>query len=169
MSLPPFLCSILNDHLGKFSSDDYMFTSPMGEPLRRSNWYRRHFKPAVVPAGIDPGFRFHDLRHTCAALAIAQGAHPKVVQERLGHASIRLTLDTYGHLLPGLDERLCDDLEKAHLEALAASPRPKQGIVVPFEPTKTEEPPAEQGIPMERTTRFEPATLTLARYAGLFR
>ena len=60
-------------------------------------------------------------------------------------------------------ERLCDDLEKAHLEALAASPRPKPGIVVPFEPTKTKEPPAEQGVPLERTTRFEPATLTLAR------
>ena len=76
---------------------------------------------------MDPGFRFHDLRHTCAALAIAQGAHPKAVQERLGHASIRLTLDTYGHLLPGLDERLCDDLEEAHFEALAACTRPANG------------------------------------------
>ncbi len=131
--------------------------------VRRSNWYRRHFKPAVIEADIDPGFRFHDLRHTCTALAIAQGAHPKAVQERLGHASIQLTLDTYGHLLPGLDERLCDDLEKAHLEAPTASPRPKPGIVVPFEWRKTEEPPAEQGVPVERTTRFEPATLTLAR------
>ena len=163
VSLPPFLCSILNDHLTRFSSSDYVFTSPMGEPLRRSNWYRRHFKPAVIEAGIDPGFRFHDLRHTCAALAIAQGAHPKAVQERLGHASIRLTLDTYGHLLPGLDERLCDDLEEAHFEALAASPRPESGIVVPFERRKTTEPPAVQGVHVERTTRFEPATLTLAR------
>ena len=70
----------------------------------------------------------------------------------------------YGrHLLPGLDERLCDDLEEAHFEALAASPRPGSGIVVPFERRKTAEPPAVQGVRVERTTRFEPATLTLAR------
>ena len=163
VGLPRFLCDILNNHLGKFSSDDYMFTSPMGEPLRRSNWYRRDFKPAVVAAGIDLGFRFHDLRHTCAALAIAQGAHPKAVQERLGHASIRLTLDTYGHLMPGLDEQLRDDLDQAHFKALAACTRPEGEKVVPFKPRKTEEPPAEQGVPVERTTRFEPATLTLAR------
>jgi hypothetical protein len=62
-----------------------------------------------------------------------------------------------------LDERLCDDLEEAHFEALAASPRPEPGIVVPFERRKTTEPPAVQGVHVERTTRFEPATLTLAR------
>jgi hypothetical protein len=55
----------------------------------------------------------------------------------------------------------------ARLEALAASPRPGPGIVVPFERRKTAEPPAEQGVRVERTTRFEPATLTLARYADL--
>ena len=103
------------------------------------------------------------MRHTCAALAIAQGAHPKAVQERLGHASIRLTLDTYGHLMPGLDEQLRDDLDQAHFKALAACTRPEGEKVVPFKPRKTEEPPAEQGVPVERTTRFEPATLTLAR------
>jgi len=46
------------------------------------------------------------LRHTAAALAIAQGAHPKVIQSRLGHASITTTLDRYGHLFPNLDEAL---------------------------------------------------------------
>jgi hypothetical protein len=51
----------------------------MYEPLslRRSNFYRRHYKPAVPRAGLDADPRFHDLRHTCAALLIAQGAHPK--------------------------------------------------------------------------------------------
>ena len=66
-------------------------------------------------------------------------------------------------------EGLCDDLEEAHFEALAASPRPGSGIVVPFERRKTAEPPVGQGVHVERTTRFEPATLTLARYADLFR
>ena len=65
------------------------------------------------------------------------------------------------HLLPGLDERLRDDL--------AACTRPEDENVVQFEPPKTEEPPAEQGVPVERTTRFEPATLTLARWDDLFR
>ncbi len=70
---------------------------------------------------------------------------------------------------PGLDKRLWDDLEEALFEALAASPLPESGIVVPFERRKTAEPPAEQGVRVERMTRFEPATLTLARYVNLFR
>ena len=56
--------------------------------------------------------RFHDLRHTHAALLIASGAHPKVIQVRLGHASIRTTLDLYGHLMPGLDDQAVDALEQ---------------------------------------------------------
>ena len=59
-----------------------------------------------------PLYRFHDLRHTCAALLIAQGAHPKEIQERLGHSTITLTFDRYGHLFPSLDERLRDGLDK---------------------------------------------------------
>ncbi len=55
--------------------------------------------------------RVRGLRHTCAALLIAQGAHPKEVQERLGHSTIRLTFDRYAHLLPSLDERLRDALK----------------------------------------------------------
>ncbi|MGH2573133.1 MAG: tyrosine-type recombinase/integrase [Actinomycetota bacterium] len=72
----------------------------------RRNFYRRHFRPAVGRAGLAP-LRFHDLRHTCASLLIAQGAHAKEIAERLGHSTVRLT---YGHLLPSLDERLRDGL-----------------------------------------------------------
>ncbi len=163
VSLPPFLCDILAKHIEQHSSAEYVFTSPAFLPLRRSNWYRRYYKPAIVAAGVDPALTFHDLRRTCVALAVDQGAHPKAVQERLGHASIRITLDTYGELFPALDEKLVDDLNRAHFEALAASPRPEPQIVVSSEPEKTPEPPAEQGVHVERTTRFEPATLTLAR------
>ena len=163
VSLPPFLCDILGEHLELFSSEEYVFTSSAAKPLRRSNWYRRNFKPAVIASGVDPSLWFHHLRSTCVALAVAEGAHPKAVQERLGHGSIRITLDTYGELFPSLDERLRDDLDRAHIEALAASARPEPQIVVPFEPRKRTEPPAEQGVHVERTTRFEPATLTLAR------
>jgi integrase len=87
-----------------------VFSSAEGTPLRR-NFYRRHYKPAVKRAGLPDTLRFHDLRHTCAALLIAQGAHPKEIQERLGHSTIQLTFDRYGHLLPSLDERLRDGLD----------------------------------------------------------
>jgi len=50
------------------------------------------------------GVRFHDARHTHASLMLKQGIHPKIVQERLGHASIGTTLDTYSHVAPGLQE-----------------------------------------------------------------
>lgn len=49
--------------------------------------------------------RFHDLRHTAATLLLAQGTHPKVVSEMLGHGSIALTLDSYSHLVPALHEQ----------------------------------------------------------------
>lgn len=59
----------------------------------------------------------YDLRHSYAAMLIAQSVHPKVVQDRLGHASITTTLDTYGHLMTGLDE-----LAAASLDALRSRP-----------------------------------------------
>ena len=49
-----------------------------------------------------PRITFHDLRHTHATLMLGAGVHPKVVQERLGHASIQITLDTYSHVMPGM-------------------------------------------------------------------
>lgn len=78
---------------------------------------------AVLAAGLPPATRFHDLRHTCAALCIALGAHPKAIQERLGHSSITVTLDRYGHLFPKLDEALTDRLDAMHAEAVAVPPR----------------------------------------------
>jgi integrase len=58
---------------------------------------RRHFKPAVVRAGLREQLRFHDLRHTAAALLIAEGATMEQVKQILGHSTIRVTSDTYGH------------------------------------------------------------------------
>ena len=62
------------------------------------------------------GLRFHDLRHTVASLLIAQGANPKQIQERLGHASITPTLGTYGHLLDGHDTDLLAGMDAAWSE-----------------------------------------------------
>jgi integrase len=51
-----------------------------------------------------PKIRLHDLRHTHASLALAAGINPKVVSERLGHATVSITLDTYSHAIPALQE-----------------------------------------------------------------
>ena len=95
----------------------------MGGPLRHGGFFRRHFKPAVVRAELDTRTRFHDLRHTHAAILIAQGEHPKVIQLRLGHSSIQVTLDTYGHLFEGLDEAAAERLDAIFLRTLADSSR----------------------------------------------
>ncbi len=63
----------------------------------------RSFKRAVKAAGLRD-ISLHGLRHTSAPVLLARGAHPKVVQTRLGHSDIRVTLDTYSHLIGGLDE-----------------------------------------------------------------
>jgi integrase len=61
------------------------------------------------------------LRHTCASLLIAQAAHPKLIQARLGHSSITVTLDRYGHLLPSLETALAEKLDAA-FEGVGAQP-----------------------------------------------
>jgi integrase len=72
----------------------------VGTPLDDSN-VRRAFQSMLKRAGL-PRIRFHDLRHTHATLMLAQGVHPKIVSERLGHATIGITLDTYSHVLANL-------------------------------------------------------------------
>jgi integrase len=100
--------------------EDPVFTAPEGGPFRHKGFYRRQFKPAILQAGLPNGVRFHDLRHTYASLMIAQGAHPRAIMERMGHSSIQVTLGTYGHVLPGIDERLTSGLDIAARAARAA-------------------------------------------------
>jgi integrase len=112
----------LGQHLKRRVLDvaDLVFPAPEGGYLRRTSFGRRYWAPAVVRAGIDPAPTFHHLRHTCAALMIAEGAHPKAIMARMGHASITTTFNTYGHLLPSLDVELADRLDERRAEARAA-------------------------------------------------
>lgn len=71
----------------------------------------RHFKPTLKRAKLPENFRLYDLRHSCATLLLAANEHPKVVSERLGHASITLTLDTYSHVLPSMQQAASEKLE----------------------------------------------------------
>jgi integrase len=95
-------------HLGR--ADVPVFCDTRGDFLRKSNFLRKTFAPLLEAAGL-PRIRFHDLRHTSATLLLAQGAHPKVVQERLGHRQIGLTLDTSSHVLPGLQKEAAAKLD----------------------------------------------------------
>jgi integrase len=81
-----------------------VFPNGAGNPLVSASFWGNHFTPAQLRSGVR--CRFHDLRHTSVALAIAQGAHPKAIQARMGHSSINVTLDRYGHLFPELDEAI---------------------------------------------------------------
>lgn len=86
-----------------------VFCTPEGKPLDPSGLTRR-FK--TVAKKIDsPKLRFHDLRHTHATMLLIQGVHPKVVQERLGHESINITLDIYSHVLPGMQKEAVARIE----------------------------------------------------------
>ena len=78
-----------------------MFPSQVGTPLSARN-LQRHFKSLLERAGLPKSFRFHDLRHTCAALLLRQGVNPESVQELLGHADVSLTLNVYSHVLPDM-------------------------------------------------------------------
>jgi integrase len=75
----------------------FLFTSRIGTALEPRN-VTREFRALLKSAGLPP-IRFHDLRHSAVALLIAQGAHAKAIMALVGHSTIMLTMDTYGHLL----------------------------------------------------------------------
>lgn len=111
--------------------EDLVFPTDLGTPHRDENLRGRHFLQVLLKAGlakpiererpagsrgpkpsprIETVFRVYDLRHTCATLLLAAGENVKVVSERLGHASVQLTLDHYAHVLPGMQARATETL-----------------------------------------------------------
>ena len=136
--------------------DALVFTAASGGPLRHDNFYKRHFKPAVrrrycvgcdttvkprdercpecegtdFAYVLDPrkhGLRFHDLRHTCAALLIAADAHPKAIQDHLGHKDIQTTFNVYGHMLPQAQKALAAALDSAYAGSAEPQELPRIG------------------------------------------
>lgn len=86
-----------------------VFTSTIGTPLEPRNvtrLFHQHLEPANLPR-----VRFHDLRHTCASLLLAQGVHPRVVMETLGHSQIALTMYTYSRVLPALQREAAAQMD----------------------------------------------------------
>lgn len=82
-----------------WQDDGFMFTTALGQPLNPTGAVYTTFRRLTTGAGLPP-IRLHDLRHTSATLLLQAGVHPKVVQERLGHSTIQVTMDTYSHVTP---------------------------------------------------------------------
>ncbi len=95
----------------KYEDNGLLFTGENGRPVHYRNLVRRHFKPLLKEAGLPETLRLYDLRHSCATILLAAGENPKIVSERLGHASVTLTLDTYSHVLPDMQEQAAAKLE----------------------------------------------------------
>lgn len=140
VSVPEFLTEFLTEQLTDRSTSELVFPSPSGTPMRRSNFRQRIWVPACVATGLGEeltdeatgrqsyeGLRCHDLRHTAVALAISEGAHPKAIQSRMGHSSINVTLDRYGHLFPDIDGAIAEGLDATWHRALADSARTRRG------------------------------------------
>ncbi len=89
-----------------------VFATQSGTLLHPSNLRNRSFAPLLKKAAL-PTIRFHDLRHTCATLLLGRNVNPKVVSEMLGHATIAITLDTYSHVLPDMQDHATRALEDA--------------------------------------------------------
>jgi integrase len=110
VTLPKVAYDELKRHLEQLDrKQGLIFTTNTGRPISPRNLIR-HFKLALRAAGL-PDIRVHDLRHSHASLLLASGINPKVVQERLGHASITLTLTTYSHVIPSLQEEVAKRLD----------------------------------------------------------
>lgn len=98
------IADIWDDH-------DFVFTNETGGPLH-VNALMLRFRQLIAAAGV-PTIRFHDLRHTSATMLLAQGVHPKIVQERLGHADISVTLNRYSHATMDMQRDAADKLDAA--------------------------------------------------------
>ena len=126
-ALSPSLVQVLREHrieteaqailLGReLGGDDLVFAYPDGRPLDASTV--THALARVLREAGLPHLRFHDLRHSHASYLLGAGVNPKVVSERLGHASVAFTLDTYAHVMPGMQESAADSLDRLILPGL---------------------------------------------------
>jgi integrase len=101
------------ERLGDLYKDQgLVFATGKGTLVNPSNLRKRSFAPLLEKAGL-PSVRFHDLRHTCATLLLSRNVNPKIVSEMLGHATVSITLDTYSHVLPNMQDGAARALEDA--------------------------------------------------------
>ena len=129
IAMSPSPAIVLREHrefmepiTGPLADAGLVFTWEDGRPMLPDS-ISHSFAKVVRRLGLG-GVRLHDLRHTHASLMLREGVHPKVVQERLGHSTISVTLDTYSHTTPGLQAAAAETFDKALAGAV-----PVNGVV----------------------------------------
>ena len=109
----------------KLPRHGFVFAWPDGRPVHPENiasWFDQHTRAAGLPR-----IRLHDVRHSYATAALKAGISAKVISERLGHASVAFTLQTYGHVIPGMDK----DAAATVADLILTSTQKGPGTVVP--------------------------------------
>ncbi len=124
VTVPRFLAKLLGEIVAGKGSDDLVFTTMTGRPLRNLNWRRDVFDPAAADVGLE-GLTPHEQRHTAASLAVSAGANVKAVQRMLGHASAAMTLDVYSGLFD------------ADLDSVAVPARQPPGCLTAVSPSRS--------------------------------
>lgn len=89
-----------------------VFPSPEGGWIRKSNFIRRVWHPIRKAAKLPKTITFHGLRHSAASLLLSEGISVKVIQEMLGHSNVALTLNTYSHVLPGMQQQAATTFDR---------------------------------------------------------
>ena len=126
IALSPSTVSVLREYRAQQESQkqllgidlneaDLVFSQYDGKPLIPDS-ITQAWRNLAKRTGLN-GIRLHDARHTHASLMLKQGVHPKVVQERLGHASIKITLDTYSHVAPGIQQAVANKFDEIVVSA----------------------------------------------------
>jgi integrase len=90
---------------------DLVFTNSIGRPCEARNVIRKSYKPLLERAGV-PYVKFHALRHSAATLLLAQGIHPAIVMQMLGHSTISMTVDTYSHVTLDMQQPAADAMDR---------------------------------------------------------
>ncbi|HWG00872.1 MAG TPA: tyrosine-type recombinase/integrase, partial [Trebonia sp.] len=113
--VPKFLQEAVGRHVSELelAGGDVLCRTPRHTLLRRDYYNREIWKPALAAAGLPADATFHDLRHTFASTALAEGVPISEVSRWLGHKSITTTVDLYGHLVPEASGRARDALDRA--------------------------------------------------------
>ncbi len=118
--LPPMVVAALTAHQARqveerqaarreWPDNGFVFTTPRGTPIEPRN-FTRMFKEVCEAAGVR-SVRLHDLRHTCVSLLLALGIHPRVVMEIVGHNTLEMTMNVYGHVSLGTQRQALGELD----------------------------------------------------------
>lgn len=96
---------------GTWFNHDLVFPNEIGRPFAINNLTRRYMAPVLDRCGFDKHITLYALRHTCATLLLMRGVNAKIVADRLGHSSVVMTLDTYSHVLPHIQDAATDMMD----------------------------------------------------------